>query len=365
MTPRFTPARRRPRATPSARGAGPRPALVLIAAAAAVVLATGRPSAAPPEMAGRQPPPAQQQPPGQQQPPVQPQRPTQVPSFRGGIDVVSLSVTVTDPDGRYMTDLTPDTLAVYEDGVRQDLFFFDHTNLPMALALLLDTSASMDEKMTTAQEAAIGFARRLRPHDQAALFDFDTGVDILQPFTNSVGDLEQAIRRTTSGGSTALYNAIYISLAELKRLQARQAEIRRQAIVLLSDGDDTSSLVTFDQVLDIAKRSETVIYAIGLRTKDSVREAGRKEFKGFNEAEFVLRELTQQTGGRVFFTERADELSSVYAQISEELSSQYLIGYISKNTRRDGAWRRVVVRVNSPNATARTKQGYYAPIATR
>ena len=280
------------------------------------------------------------------------------PSFRTGIDVVSLNVTVTDSDGRYVTDLASDEFDVFEDGARQEIKYFDRSNLPIAFSLLVDTSASMEEKLPVAQEAAVGFARRTRPEDLAEVVDFDTRVTVVQGFTNKVGELERAIRHTSVGGSTALYNAVYIALKELKRIRpGGTADLRRQAIVLLSDGDDTSSLVTFDEALDLAKRSETVIYAIGLRS--STEPAG----KGFREADFVLRELTQQTGGRVFFSTKAEELRGLYGQIADELSSQYLIGYVSKNLRRDGAWRRIVVQPTRPGIRARTKAGYYAPSA--
>jgi Ca-activated chloride channel family protein len=125
--------------------------------------------------------------------------------------------------------------------------------------------------------------------------------------------------------------------------------------VVLTDGEDTSSLVSFDEVLEQAKRSETAIYAIGLRSKDLLTS------KGFNEADYVLRQLTQQTGGRVFFPTGVGELPAIYRQISEELSSQYAMGYSSRNPKRDGRWRRIVVRVTKPGIAARTKQGYYGP----
>jgi VWFA-related protein len=280
----------------------------------------------------------------------------QRPAFRAGVDVVSLHVTITDAEGHYATDLTPDDFSVFEDGVKQEVTYFDRSNLPVALSLLLDTSASMEERMRTAQEAASGFAKRLRPQDLGELIDFNTRVEVTQAFTNSVEELDSAIRRTAAGGSTALYNAVYIALKELKKIQATSAnEIRRQAIVVFSDGEDTSSLVTFDQVLDLAKRSETAIYTIGLRPREEILG------KGFKEADFVLRELAQQTGGRAFFPSRIEDLSAIYSQIADELSSQYLLGYISKNPRRDGSWRRVVVRVNRPGLTPRTKLGYFAP----
>lgn len=278
--------------------------------------------------------------------------------FRVGIDLVSLNVTVTDAEHRFITDLEKAQFDVYEDGVKQDISFFTKTQLPVALALLLDSSASMEEKLKTAQEAAVGFARRLRPQDVAAVIDFDSRVEIAQPFTSDGKALEEAIRKTLAGGSTSLYNALYISLKELKRVQARSAdEIRRQAVVVLSDGEDTSSLLGYEEVLDLAKRSEVVIYAIGLRSPR--QQTG----KGFREAEFVLRTLAQETGGRAFFPEQIAQLTGIYDQISEELASQYTLGYTSNNQRRDGRWRRLVVRVDRAAATARTKQGYYAPTA--
>jgi len=278
--------------------------------------------------------------------------------FRAGIELVSLTVTATDPGGKYITDLQQSDFDVFEDGAKQQVTFFSKTQQPISLALLLDTSASMEERMNIAQEAAIGFARQLHAADQAEVIDFDSQVRILSPFTNDAPALEKAIRATTANGSTSLYNAIYISLKELKKARAASADdIRRQAIVLLSDGDDTSSLVEFDEVLDLAKRSETAIYAIGLRQG----EVARREFK---EAEFVLRQLSQETGGRVYFPTDARELPKIYQSIWEELSSQYTIAYSSSNPKRDGAWRRIQIRVQRPGVIARTKMGYYGPTAT-
>jgi Ca-activated chloride channel family protein len=278
------------------------------------------------------------------------------PSFRAGVELVSLNVTVMEGT-RYLTDLEQKDFNVFEDGVKQDVTFFNKTNLPIALALLLDTSASMDTKLPTAQEAAVGFARRLRAQDLAEVIDFDNRVTVLQNFTNSAQELETAIRRTSAGGSTSMYNAVYIALKDLKKVVAKNAEeIRRQAIVVLSDGEDTSSLLPFEEVLDLAKRSETAIYTIGLRDNDA--GSGSKLFK---EAEFVLRQFSQQTGGRAFFPNQLAELNGIYSQISDELSSQYTVGYTSKNPRRDGAWRRVVVQTTRANTATRTKQGYFGP----
>jgi Ca-activated chloride channel family protein len=292
-----------------------------------------------------------------QQPPPPAGQTPQTP-FRSAVDLVSLNVTVTEGVGKYVTDLAAQDFAVFEDGVKQDVTFFTRTNLPIALALLLDTSASMENKLPTAQEAAIGFAKRLRQQDLAEVVDFDSRVVVIQSFSNNLTELEQAIRKTSAGGSTSLYNAIYIALKDLKKVVAKSSdEIRRQAIVLLSDGEDTSSLLPFEEVLDLAKRSETAIYSIGLRSNEGTSISA----KGFKEAEFVMRQFAQETGGRAYFANQIAELAGIYGQISDELSSQYTVGYTSKNPKRDGTWRRVVVRVVRPNLTARTKLGYFAP----
>lgn len=275
--------------------------------------------------------------------------------FRAGVELVSLNVTVTDPAGKYVTDLGENDFAVYEDGVKQKLTFFSHTATPISMSLLLDTSASMEERMGIAQDAAIGLTRQLHNDDEAEVLDFDSQVRVLSPFTHDTTALEKAIRSTTANGSTSLYNAVYIALKDLKKVRAdSSADIRRQAIVLLSDGDDTSSLVDFDSVLELAKRSEVSIYSIGLRQG----EIAQREF---HEAEYVLRTLSEQTGGRVFFPTDARELSKIYQTIWQELSSQYTMGYSSSNPKRDGAWRRTIVRVLRPDVIPRTKQGYYAP----
>ena len=214
-----------------------------------------------------------------------------------------------------------------------------------------------------AQEAAIGFARRLRSQDLAEVVDFDSRVVVLQSFTNKLSELEQAIRKTSAGGSTSMYNAVYIALKDLKKMVARNnEEIRRQAIIVLSDGEDTSSLLPFEEVLDLAKRSETSIYAIGLRADEASTGAN----EGLQRSRVrSCGSSRSETGGRAFFPNQVSELANIYTQISDELSSQYTVGYTSRNPRKDGAWRRIVVRVDRPNTVARTKQGYFAPAAPR
>ena len=279
----------------------------------------------------------------------------QQPSFRAGVDIVSLNVTVTDAATHYITDLDGADFLVFEDGIKQNVTFFSRRQSPIALSLLLDSSASMEEHLPVLQQAASNFVHKLKSNDIAQVIDFDSRVEIRQGFTGNQGELDTAISQLAAGGSTSLHNAIYIALKELRKVRAvNEEDVRRQALIVFSDGEDTSSLVSFDEVLDLAKRSETSIYTIALRGSDV-------QAKGFREAEFVMRTLAQETGGRAFFPAKIDDLNGVYTQIADELASQYTLGYTSANPRRDGAWRRIVVQVSRPNVTPRTKKGYYAP----
>ena len=279
-------------------------------------------------------------------------------AFRSRVDTVALSITVTEPSGRYIADLSREDFQIAEDGHPQDVTFFQASQLPLALALLMDTSASMSSELAVAQEAAVGFVRALGPQDVASVVDFDTSVRIAQAFTGERPALERAIRGTKADGSTALYNALYVALKELDKILPDEpgAEKRRRAIVVLSDGEDTSSMMTFDDLLDAATRADTAIYAIGLFG----REPGAM-VKNAGEPQYVLRRLAQQTGGRAFFIADAKELSAVYAEIRTELANQYFLAYEPTNAHRDGQFRRVTVRVQKPGAVVRTRPGYYAP----
>jgi Ca-activated chloride channel homolog len=278
--------------------------------------------------------------------------------FRGGVDVVGMNVTVTDGARHYVTDLDRQDFQIFEDGRPQQVTFFRRSSLPLALALLIDTSASMEPNLSVAQAAAVGFVRALGPEDVASVIDFDTRVQVLQEFTTDRSALEHAIRKTAAGGSTALYNAVDIALRALNKTigDERLEERRRRAIVILSDGEDTSSLLGFDEVLDFAVRSDTAIYAIGLFGPEITAFVKRP-----SDARFVLRRLSEQTGGRVFFASDAKELNGVYSEIRAELGNQYFLAYESNDPRRDGQFRRISVRVSRASAVARSRPGYYAP----
>ncbi len=276
-------------------------------------------------------------------------------SFRASVDVVSLNVIVSDRENRLVLDLDWPDFSVFEDGIKQDVTFFTRGRQSIALSLLIDSSASMVDHLPMLHAAATNLVHRLGPSDLAQIVDFDSRVYVRQAFTSKRAELEAAIRQTIARGSTSLYSAVYVALKELGKVRAvSEANVRRHALIVFSDGEDTSSLVAFEDVLDLAKRSETAVYAIAFRGPDT-------RARGFREAEYVLRTLAQETGGRAFLPGRIEDLADIYAQIGEELASQYTIGYTSKNATHDGAWRRVIVQVSRPNTRARAKNGYYAP----
>ena len=283
--------------------------------------------------------------------------------FRSGTDAVVLTVTVTDGANRLVAGLEQEDFQIFEDQVPQDITNFSRQPQPIALSLVIDTSASMESKLPIAQEAALGFVRRMGPEDRVQIIDFDSTAKILLDFSGDRDALERAIRKTDAGGSTSLYNAVYTAISGLKRIgQEAGPENRRYAVVLLSDGEDTSSIVPYDDVLDLAKRAGVVVYAIGLREK---LKPGASHTTGWKQAEYDLKQLSTDTGGRVFFADDVAQLPTYYGQIADELSNQYTLGYTSKNSKRDGVWRKVLVRLSRPNMIARTKAGYFGPTVPR
>jgi Ca-activated chloride channel family protein len=290
--------------------------------------------------------------------PSQAQQPTpRPPTFEVGIEVINLTISVTDAFNHYVTGLGEKEFAVFEDGVRQELSLFTHENLPISLVLMLDTSASMDDKMPQAQAAAMRFVKTLRPQDVAQVVQFNDRATVLQDFTSDPSALDVAIKKTQAQGPTALHNALYVALKDLDK-QKKGGELRRRAVVLLSDGEDTASLVSDEQVTELARKTEICIYAISLRSNRSQD----RERLSFSQAAHLLTVLSRDTGGQVFFPASISELDSVYDRIAEELRTQYSLGYVSSNKRRDGKWRRIVVRIPSrDDIQVRHKIGYYAP----
>jgi Ca-activated chloride channel homolog len=279
--------------------------------------------------------------------------------FRAGASLVALNVTVSD--GKHLVPgLGQNDFSVYEDGVLQRVQFFESTEVPIDLIILIDTSASMSDKMEVVHEAATGFVKTLRDRDRGAVVTFGDNVNISRPLTSDRAALEQAIRQAQAHGSTALNNALYVAMKQFARSAQQSGEIRRQAIAVLSDGEDTSSVIGFDDVLAMARKSGINIYTICLTNKYSVSRAeSTKRF--FSESDYAMKTLAQETGALSYFPQSVQELKGIYASISDELSNQYSIGYSPSNWRPDGRFRRIVVKVNAhPEFQPRARQGYTA-----
>jgi Ca-activated chloride channel family protein len=286
-----------------------------------------------------------------------PAAPRRRPTFEAGIEIIHLAVSVTDARNRFITGLAERDFAIFEDGVKQDLTLFNHDDIPISMVLMVDTSASMDEKLKEAQDAALRLVRTMRPQDKARIMQFNDRPTVLQDFTNDIPALESAVRKTEASGPTYLHNALYVALKDLSK-EKKAGELRRRAVVMLSDGEDTGSLVTDEQVLELARVTEISIYSIALRSN---RSSDRNRMS-FSQAAHLLTALARETGGQVYFPNSISELDSVYDRIAEELRTQYSLGYVSTNKRHDGRWRRVVVRTpERDDLQIRHKIGYFAP----
>ena len=281
------------------------------------------------------------------------------PVFRSGASLVALNVTVTDGK-RLVPGLTAHDFSVYEDGVLQSVQFFEARNIPIDLIILLDTSASMSDKMAVVHEAAAGFLKTLRGDDRGAVVTFGDNVNIVQPLTSDRTQLEQAVNQAQAHGSTALNNALYVAMKQFARAAQQAGELRRQAIAVLSDGEDTSSVIGFDDVLAMARKSGINIYTICLQNKYSLARVESTR-KYFSESDYSMKTLAQETGAQSFFPQSVQELKGIYAAISDELSNQYSLGYSPTNWHPDGRFRRIVVRVNEhPEFRPRARLGYTA-----
>jgi Ca-activated chloride channel family protein len=210
-------------------------------------------------------------------------------------------------------------------------------------------------------QAAVGFLKTLRPGDRGAVVTFADSVSVVQPLTADRALLETAVRGTVARGSTALNNAIYISLRQFGKSARQDGNVRRQAIVVLSDGEDTSSLVSFDDVLALARKTGVNVYTVGLQSKyTSARQADLGEHRYFSESDYSMKTLARETGAQSFFPD-STQLKGVYDSIALELANQYSIGYVPANERTDGRFRRVVVQmVSKPELRPRTRLGYTA-----
>ena len=271
-------------------------------------------------------------------------------NIRIRVDRVPVLFSALDRKDRYITDLTRDEIAVYDSKKKQEIIEFSReTNLPLRIALLIDTSNSIRDRFRFEQAAAIEFLQTvLRPQmDRAFLVAFDTNVEVVQDFTDDINKLRTGIESLRAGGGTALYDAIYHAVLE-KLMKAEPEGSVRRTIVLLSDGEDNQSRVTREETLEMAQRGEVTIYVIGTNIT-RIQRRGDK----------VLRRFAEQTGGRIFFPFKLSDLTSSFRQIGHELRSQYVLLF-RPSTPRDGAFHTIKVVARRKGVTVRARKGYYA-----
>lgn len=276
------------------------------------------------------------------------------PRFKSGVDLVALDVCVKGGDGRFIKGLTAGDFLIVENNVPQKIAFFSaDERVPLAVALLVDSSSSMyGEKLDQAKLAAMAFIRTLRPADLVEVVAFSRRAVRLFPLAPPGSAAEAAISAVRASGTTGLFEATLVALRDLEHAQRDAATEYRNAIVILSDGEDTSSLVAFDDVLEDVRRSGVLVYGLTVRTDERGRSLG------------PLREIAQlafDSGGQAVAVENLDSLVPTYQEIGTDLRHLYRFAYVPSPIARDGRWHSVSVRVPGTDARVRTRSGYYAP----
>ncbi len=284
-------------------------------------------------------------------------------AIRIQVGMVSLPVVVTNSRGEYVTDLEKEDFMVFDNGRPQKIEGFATVEEPISVALLLDSSGSMDVHLRTIQNEAIRFVSFLREDDGLAILSFADDVVLWEPFSLYRKKNPMTIRRIEARGLSAVYEGVWLSLE-----QVLKHEFGRKALVLFSDGiDNRSRTVTEEETFDLARRTEATIYCICFNPNNS--RFKRFPFPGGNgekKAEYAagreyLTKLSAYSGGTLVDARKIEDLSQAFRQIARELSSQYSIGYYPSDFQRDGEYHSVEVRLKQEELTARTRQGYYAP----
>ena len=301
-------------------------------------------------------------------PPSSPPAPQQQGEPKVGVTtaLVRLVASVTDRRHKFITDLDKGDFRVLEDGKPQDIAFFSRqTDLPLRIAMLLDTSNSIRERLRFEQDAAIDFLDNVirRNKDMAFLMTFDNEPEVIQDYTGDLAELTKAIQKQRAGGGTALRDAVFQASEKLVNAPLAggpNPQVRR-VLVVISDGDDNLSDRALSDAMEMAQRAEAVIYAISTNT-DWLAVTGETPHKSFKtHGDQVLEQFSVETGGRVFFPYKIDDLAVSFQDIGSELRSQYLIAYRPAGTVTTGGFRKVHVDVGRKGLTVRTRRGYYAP----
>jgi Ca-activated chloride channel family protein len=272
------------------------------------------------------------------------------------VDLALVNVTVTDPYNRLVTGLEPDNFRVFEDNIEQEVVNFSAEDVPISIGVIFDFSGSMSNKVGKAREAAVQFFKTANPQDEFFLVSFNERAELTSSFTNSVEDLQSRLMLTAPKGRTALLDAIYLGLSQM-----RGAHNAKRALLILSDGGDNHSRYNESDIKRLVREADTQLYAIGIFDPLGYRNRSSEELSGPS----LLSEVTEMTGGRVFAVEKLDELPDIASKIGMELRNQYVLGYRPSNKAHDARWRKLKIKLRAPKGlpplSVYSKTGYYAP----
>ncbi|HXG33238.1 MAG TPA: VWA domain-containing protein [Bryobacteraceae bacterium] len=277
-------------------------------------------------------------------------------NIRVDTNLVLIPVTVTDPMNRFVTGLEKEHFRLEEDKVEQTITHFASEDAPLSVGVVFDTSGSMGSKLQKSRMAVAQFMKTANPEDEFFLVQFNDKPELVVPFTTNTEEIQSRLTFTQSKGRTALLDAIYLALHEMKR-----ARNPRKALLIISDGGDNSSRYTESEIKNLVREADVQIYAIGIFEPIYSRGRTPEELAGPG----LLSEVAEQTGGRHYAVENLNDLPDIAAKIGIELRNQYVLGYTPTNQERDGKYRRVRVRLVQPKGLpplrAFWRMGYYAP----
>jgi len=296
--------------------------------------------------------------------PAMAQEPEQGPALKRNVNLVNLFATVRDKNKRIIGDMKQEDFKIFEDGAEQKIAFFSkEVNMPITLGLLIDTSGSEQYRLGAEQEAATQFLERvMKKGDEAMVMSFDLDVDLLADFTDDRGIIERAINKARigavntgvvtpgtipssgSGGGTHFYDAVFLACNDQLATEAG-----RKALVIITDADDNASRVRLEEAVEAAQRTDTVIHILLVHDP------------GFGWRPDVAHKMSDETGGRTIEVSSTKKLNEAFDQISEELRSQYTLGYYPSNTVKDGRYRKLKVEASIKEYKILTRKGYYAP----
>jgi Ca-activated chloride channel homolog len=272
------------------------------------------------------------------------------------VDLALVNVTVTDPYDRVVTGLEPDNFRIFENNVEQEIQYFSSEDVPISIGVIFDLSGSMANKVGKAKEAALQFFKTANPQDEFFLVSFNERAQLISTFTSSVDDLQSRLLSASAKGRTALLDAIYLALSEM-----RTAQNAKRALLIISDGGDNSSRYNENDIKRFVREANTQLYSIGVFDPLGSRSRTPEELNGPS----LLNEITELSGGRAFSVENVNELPDIVTKIGLELRNQYILGYRPSNKSHDARWRKIKIKLRAPRGlpplSVSAKTGYYAP----